>query len=47
VGALSVEEKVRILVELQRLATSVLLAAGRSAPSPWQLEDPPGQIKLG
>jgi hypothetical protein len=34
---LPIEEKVRIIVELQRIAYDIRSAAGASAPKPWDL----------
>lgn len=36
--SLSVEEKVLVLIQLQRLASSVVAASGRVARSPWQID---------
>jgi hypothetical protein len=37
-ASLSVEEKVRVLIQLQRLASFVVAASGRVARSPWQID---------
>jgi len=38
-ACLSFEEKVRLLILLQRIASSVVAAAGRAARSPWRIDD--------
>lgn len=37
-ASLSFEEKVRLLIQLQRLASAVVAASGRVARSPWQID---------
>lgn len=45
-ASLSFEEKVQVLVELQRLASSVVAASGRDARSPWPIDNPEDRTTL-
>ncbi|NLH10670.1 MAG: hypothetical protein GX464_04900 [Holophagae bacterium] len=38
-ACLSFEEKVRVLIQLQRIASSVVAASGRVARTPWQIDN--------